>query len=745
MKRRITQLSPVVSRARWIRIAIVGFVVVSIFTGCGPSDPIQGVREQIDAGDLDGSIASLRQLLETDSQNPQLLFLYGRVLYMTGQPGLAEWPLRKAMQDPVWFERAARLLAISEQAGGNHENAVKLYAEILEANPDDLEIRIMRANACTATPALLEEALAEVERILERDPDELGAFKPRILAYLGLNRPEDAALALEELGVRIAEAQGEDNPINGWHCATSAILASDTGDMPLARERWAVCEEKYPTHPNVVSQSIEFHKRMGELPRALEVAEAAFAADPDPGAGYRLVTAGLLRQVGRPDEAESLLLEGSDQSESAVDQAAALLALTEHYKAVGNADAAVDTLDRALAISQQSFGPQPELLFALADLLIQNGDVERALKLSDQMSVATHRSLIRARVAHVRKQYAQALKLYAETTRLWPDNPYAPYHAARAAMAAGLFDQAFQSYLESTRVDETATDARLQAARFLKAEGRIVSAMEMIGSTRATRSAESELLLIELVARTRGRQAAVNLINQMSHRYPEYFGEAAAVAARGASEREDSQDAWLILKPLLALELPPVNQFPVLQAAVRYAPGDEELAIVKPLVERTVETFPDAAQISEIEGMFFERTGAQSEAAASYRRALAANPDRVTVLLRLARLTARAEPKQGLELVEHAIEMQATSAKPFEPDLFLAAISELPESPGVDALLESALELAPTNGRIAYELGARLEAQGGEAQRIVRLSTRAMRFQGGEQATALRDRAKERL
>jgi Tfp pilus assembly protein PilF len=312
-------------------------------------------------------------------------------------------------------------------------------------------------------------------------------------------------------------------------------------------------------------------------------------------------------------------------------------------------------------------------------------------------------------------------------------------------MAAGLFDRAFKSYLLSTRVDQTATDARLQAARLLKAEGRLVSALEMVTSSRAARSVEAELLLIELIAQTRTTPAAINAANWMSQRYPQYFGDALATAARGASERKDDREAWTILMPMLALDLPPINHFPVLRAGVRYAPGDEELAVVKPLVERNVETYPDAAQILEIEGMFFERTGAQAEATASYRRALEAEPDRVTVYLRLARVIAGSEPGEGRELIERALEMQATSRQPFEPDLFLAAISELPASSDVEALLESALEWAPTNGQIAYRLGTGLEAQGEEAQRIVRLATRAIRFQVGDEATALRDRAREQL
>ena len=144
--------------------------------------------------------------------------------------------------------------------------------------------------------------------------------------------------------------------------------------------------------------------------------------------------------------------------------------------------------------------------------------------------------------------------------------------------------------------------------------------------------------------------------------------------------------------------------------------------------------------------IILEMAGPLAEAVATYRQALAAEPGRVSVMLKLARVTAKSEPQQAIELIEGALRAQASAPQSFDPELFLTSISELAESPEVEALLESALELAPANGAIAYRLGTSLEANGGDAQRVVRLATRAIRFQvATDEATALRDRAKARL
>ena len=93
-------------------MAIILAAILSIVAGCGPNDPIQQAREQMAAGKFAESLELLRETIGAEPDNPELLFLYGRVLYETGQPGLAGWPLRKAMKDPKWFERSAMLAGI---------------------------------------------------------------------------------------------------------------------------------------------------------------------------------------------------------------------------------------------------------------------------------------------------------------------------------------------------------------------------------------------------------------------------------------------------------------------------------------------------------------------------------------------------------------------------------------------------------------------------------------------------------
>jgi tetratricopeptide (TPR) repeat protein len=720
-------------------VALALVTLLSSVAGCGSNDPIQQAREQLAAGKVTESIELLRKLIAAEPDNPELLYLYGRSLVKAGQPGLAAWPLRKAMEDPVWFERSAMIVATIEAAGGNMENAVNVYSDILEKNPDNMGARIQRANVCARSPRLFEEALAEVDRILEIAPDEIGAYKPRILAYLGMNDSEHAGQAMEELGARIDERDSDENPIRGWYCATMAIFAAESGDESLARERWEVCVEKFPAHSNVVGQAIEFHSEQGELSRALEIAEAAFAADSSVQRGYRLVLADLLRRVGRPDDAGELLMEAV-ATDNKLNRAAALLALAEHYKTVGNPVAAVETLERGLKLTEKTMGPQPNLMFALADLLIQIGDDERALELTKQMTVAAHRSLVRARIAHERKHYVKALKLYEETTRLWPENPYAPYHAGRAAMSAGLFDRAFENFLLAVRVEDGATDARCRAGRLLDAEGKPNSAVEMMAGGRAGTSPECQLLVVELLARMYGAAAGLKRASQMSDSLPAYYGRAVAAAAKGTRERASTPAAWTIVEPVLSLDFPPINHLPVLRAAVESAPGDEELTVVGPFILRAVESDPNSAAIRETEGMFFERTGKPDQAETSYRLAFEADPESVSTILRLARITAGSDPQGSTQLIEQALILQETSLKPLDAELFLAAVAELPESSGAAVLFGSALELAPASGPIALRLGMLLEASGGQAERIAKLARRAIRFQQGQKAKDLLDR-----
>ncbi len=739
MTQTITQSIPRSGATRWIRVAIALVLGVVLASGvsCDRRSSREEIRQLLASGNPRQALDPLRDLVGENPDDPEVLFLYGRVLALTGQAGLAEWPLRKAMEDPDWYERAATQVAATAIDANNFENAAEILAEVLERNPENVEVRLMRADACAAAPRLLQEAVDETDRIFELDPEEFRAYKPRIIALLSMNREEEARETLEELGERIATMGDEDDPLRGWHCATMAIFADDLGDEELAAERWTTCEQEFPTHSNVVAQSLAFHDERNDFERSLAVAQAAFAGDPSIERGYRVAVADRLVKLGRVEEAEALLREAVEEEETA-DTMEAWLALAQYYIAVNRPSDAIPALERALELGEDSHGPQPDLVFSLGDLMIQTGQYDRALALADddRMSVAAHRALVRARVAHARERYAEALDLYEETTRLWPSNPYAPYHSSRAAMSIGAFDRALDDLFLTVRIDERATDARLRAARLLAAEGKWQSAFEILSTGTRVGTVEAELFLVEVVTQLKGRAAGWVAAQQLGQRQPRLQGLATAVHVDAVADLEGGEVAWSVIEPVLEVELPPVSGLPILGAATKWAPGPAELDRVEPLITGVAETLPEEPATHELQGLYRERREDRPGAIESYRQALALEPNLPSVQLRLARLVASEDPIEAAELIEpNLVEGR------FDPDLFLAAIDELPDSAERRGLLERALRADPIEGRVALRLAEALErTPGSNPRRVLALADRSIRFQGGSRAIALRER-----
>jgi len=713
---------------------VLGLVTLA---GCDRGDPVAEARSLLRRGQTAESLEILRELIDEGRQDPELLFVYGSALMESGQPSLAEWPLREAMRDDVWFERAAMQLAHSAIAGGNIDNAGELLGRVLELNPENLEARMLLANAYARSPRHFSLALEEVDRILERRPDELQAFQPRILAHLGLNQPEEADAALAELGERIEQGAG-DEAMRGWYCATMAIFANDKGDEALARERWADCNERFPAHPNVVARSVEFYDARREFERALEIARAAFEIDPSPELGFRNLVSQHLQALGRNDEAEALLQEGT-QVEGPDARAQAWLALSEHHEQTGDYAAAAEAVVQALEILRGRHGPQPTLLFSLADLLILAGEDERALALTDEMTVAAHRALVLGRVAQNRGRNAEALQQYDEATRLWPDNPYALYHAGRAALALGEVDAALERFRSSTRVSLSATDAAYQVARILSAEGSWRSAHEVLGQAQNELTPEAELLRVELVGRLQGPEAAWKAAGRFSSRHPARMGESVARVVDLIGRVKGSEAAWARIAPVVDDALRPRARVAVLEAALRWAPAEERERVAEAIAQ-LVAAHPELAAVHALDARLREDADDREGAIARYREALERQPDHPGALLGLARLRADGDPGESRALLERALAGDSLDA-----DAFLGVLRRLDDGGERIELLERALQLEPTSGILALELARRLEQRDETDPRILELARRAVRFRAGEEAEPLLSRARGKM
>jgi tetratricopeptide (TPR) repeat protein len=329
---------------------------------------------------------------------------------------------------------------------------------------------------------------------------------------------------------------------------------------------------------------------------------------------------------------------------------------------------------------------------------------------------------------------------YEEATRLWPENPYAPFFGAQSALALGQIQQAFDGFLLSIRIDDAATNARIQAARILYAEKRFRTALEMLATTRVAPALESQLLGIEITGQMHGVRATLHYAQKFSRVYPEEFGLAIALAANAVARRGDGSEAWLVVEPYLKLGFPSHNNLPILMAAAEWAGDEEQLAIVASLVESVLASSPEDASAREIEGIMHERSGDPRAAAVSYESAIGLDENDVTSLFRLASVIAEADPIRALELLSQGLEHLGGGESEIVTRVFLSAASQLLESPGIEAILEKALQQLPMSGEIAYQLALRLEKLGGDPKALARHARRAVRFQAGEEALALRDR-----
>jgi len=714
-------------------------------TGCHPADPLAEVRRQQGAGDFAGSLEPLRALLEERRSDPEVQYLYGRALVATGQPTLADWALRQAMESPQWLLPAGLQLITGAIAAKAFPLAIETADRILEVHPDNVEVRLLRANALAYSRMAYEETLAEVDRIFALDPDNIEAMGPRILALLGLERIDEAAEAIAELGRRI-DAQEVGDTVPGWHCATTALFAYESGDFELADKRWQRCLEIAPAFPNVVENALDFYDARGASDQSIEILRNALREAPA-SRRYRLMLAGRLRDLGQKEEAEGLL-RGTTESEDPMIAAVAWLDLAKHFQTVGDFAAAAQAVDHSVERLRVEQEPPPQLLLEQADAQLLAGEYDRALAIADTMTLKAHQEMIRARVAQERGHPAEALAHFDAAFLLWPDNPWARYSAALAAEDVGDFDRAIDEYRNVLRIDLVDTDTRTRLARLHLAEGKVADAVEML-RTRVDRvplDLEAELLLIRLWAQLGLDGGFGSMLEGFQANRPAQLGEGVASAMDGIRVRSGAAAALAALrqwesKGLIDFANP--LHADALRALVRLSSEAGQGAAAEPVVRSALQGHPDVAALHEILGLQLELAGAPAGAARTeYERALALDAGNARALAGLGRLALGEDPRQALVFFD-----RAAAADPSDADVrrnaaraLVAAGEPLAAEERLDALLKE----HPYDADAASELVALQLARGEITAHTLERAQRAVRFGGGAEALDLLSEVHER-
>jgi tetratricopeptide (TPR) repeat protein len=720
------------------RSALTAWLLVCLaFTSCNEVDPLEAIRQQQAAGDYEGSVEPLRKLLATRPADPEANFLYGRALSFS-QPNLAVWSLREAMTDPEWLVPAGAQLAFLALAGEDFNEVAEIAGRVLEREPENARVLMMRAYAYAHSKQNPELALADAKRVLELNPGAVEAYEPLILALLGLDRLEEASEALAEAGRLLAElGPGED--LLAWHCATTATFEQASKDLEQVRETWNACLAAHPTDLDVVSSAIDFYDAQGEPERSLEILRAALAGAPASRV-FRTSLAQRLRVSGDVAGAEAVLREAT-RSEDTQLAAAAWLDLAKFRQALGEYGAAADALERVIERVRESGSVTPQLLFEYADALVLADRFDRALEVAEDLTVPAHRLLIRGRVAQERRDPARALEAFDEALKLWPDNPWARYYAALAAQELGDFERALEDFRNAVRIEPGATDARTRGAALLLAQGRPSEAFVVLKTALAEAPLEIEglLLAMRLSGLLGDTTALADFLAMIETSHPSWAGQALAEAAEGLVQRAGLAVALDMLTTAPGVDFNDPRYAAALRAIVGFSHQIGEAAAPRAALQTILAAQPDSGAFQAIHGLDLELSGAPAEAVhVAYARALELEPQNTWALAGLGRLAVGDDPEAALGFFD-----RAAVADPSDPDSKLQAARALVASGKLEQAeqrLDALLLEHPFEAEAAAER-ARLDLERGIATpETLERARRAVHFGGGADALELLSR-----
>jgi tetratricopeptide (TPR) repeat protein len=405
-------------------------------------------------GQFDESIAPLRVLLAAESDLPEANFRLGMALVQTGRPSLAIWPLQKASQSEELKVQAGLLLSSTLLATESYEEAIRAADRVLTEKPDHVNALNTRARANIGA-GRPEDALADSEHILELRPNDFSGSILRVAALVDLERFDEA----ESTHVALLKASEDEGKVElaARACAVLARFYATLEDLEKASATMLDCFDRYPTNSTVQQSASDYFIGIKQPDQAIGIWREAVEHAPE-NISLRSKLADLLYRSGKTQEAEAAYKETVEL----FDSRAAWQMLGVFYRENSRISEARQAIEKALERANKE---PPELRFALADLLILEGDYERAEKIAKGLQESSYRNLLRGSIRLAQGDPAGALKLLEPGLRLWPNNAGARYVAGQAALQLGDLERALAEYREATRVAEEETDAALAMAR----------------------------------------------------------------------------------------------------------------------------------------------------------------------------------------------------------------------------------------------------------------------------------------
>jgi len=444
-------------------------LMLALSTGCSPEvdSRLTTAYELQESGQLEQSMVTLNELLAEDAGNPEANFLLGIALVQTGRLDAALPPLKIATDSDLYLVPAGLLLASTQFRIKAYEDAVLTSDRILEVDPDNLTAIFTRGQSYLGL-GNHEEALADADLLLEYRPTALNAIIMKAGALVRLDRREEAESLWLALRAKSAATGTPDEAARS--CARLAYFYRVHEDQDRADTTYAECLEEYPTHVYLQKSASEFYVRLDQPQRVIEIHQHAVDESPDDIRAWSRL-ARVLHDYGDPGEAQAKL----EQIVERFDTPTAWRLLADFHRRARNTAEARNALEEAIRRSQQ---PQEAFLYSLADLLVEEGKLQRAREIGQQLETPSYRYLLEGAIRLRIGDAERALEQFDAGLELWPDNSNAHYLAGQAALMMRDRRRAIVEFHKAVSLDNNATDAPLRLAEISFARGNYLAALK---------------------------------------------------------------------------------------------------------------------------------------------------------------------------------------------------------------------------------------------------------------------------
>ncbi len=687
-------------------VVSVALLALSLGLACGKDeDPMVEIRKLHAEGRYAATVDQLRALVDEDPSRAEAQFLLGSALLLSGNGGLAVWPLRAATRFPEYAIEARMLLARSMLESRTAPDAIPVINEVLELEPENIPAMVLRIQAHQATGDN-DEALADIERVLELDPTNIPVLVPRVTALIATQKIDEAESAIEAARERLDNTDEEIDPsFRATLCIARGMFAFEKGEQEVAEAQYGECLEQFPVHPMVVQETARFYEMIDQEERAIEILQAAF--DASGNSVFRLAIAQRMKRAGDAEEEERLLRAEAEERPSTT----AWFALADFHVGRDEFDKALEAFDHALALSPN---PPETLLFAYADTLVQAEQFDKARSLVEGFEQSALRDLILGRILLAQGDPAGALVSFEAGILLWPNNPAARFLAGEAAERVGDFERAISEYRESIRANPARTKAALELAELYYVQGHFADALDAVQRYVQAKPQDVEGMLVAVRVAHKARRFGVasDGLTRLSE-MPEHAGT--AVAEHATLLAESSPDgAATAVKTVEESDLDltdPINA-EALRVLLKYLAELGEHAKAEKRIASALGAHPEAAVFHELNGQVLSAAGKSPEKAReAFDRALELDPEHAKALIGLAALSVQAgEVDTALALYDRAakLEPQDSTAVLSAAKLELGA----GRTAAAQARFEAVLAHHPRQADAAIELARILANQG---------------------------------